>query len=1084
MFNILVLNLVCAQDWDWMLKATGHHQIAGSSDISVDNKGNCVIAGYYQKSMILDGHSLYTDDDYYSDMFLGRTNSEGKVLWLKSIDAGDTYNDYIGVTQDDDSNIYLTGSQNGRIFVSKYDSTGVLIWKNNFDNEHYGYGRDIAIDQYDNVYVIGGGGWNFFLAKLNYYGRQEWTKDIQVNSSNGFNPNDIAVDSRGNLYFAATFGVDSIKLDDIVIKQKGSDFWGKVSPEGTFLWAKAAKGRTTERPQIALTPDDDIYISGAFSVSMSIEGTTLEGLCCSNPKPYIARYDSSGNLKWAKTGNTTYEAKGRPTDIKVDLDGNLYLTGEFFTCSGTPGSCTENDFYIEKYNNSGNVLWRKEFRSSGFDSSHAIDFDNNGFVYSIGNTTMSDNFVDKIDDTMVNSICVLKLNTNAPTLKRPERPEINRLQYICRDVSLFSLVAKGQNVKWYDNVDMQRPIYSGGTYEKNFQFTDTLYVTQTINSVESWPKEVIVYKADLSSEFIKYNRDTLYVTNNDFLSYKWSYNGDPIENAGSYYCIPLENGVYSVELLAGDCSVALNYDFKRPNMPKIDSLRYVCNKESVGTLDAVGENVIWYSSETYADTLFVGNQYNPVINSDKVYYVRQTVNGIASFPKKTEIKFSTLKDSVLRYDAVSLFVTDNKKFKYQWYYEDSLIENEASYRHVPQKNGLYSVVISDSICSKTLSRYFVQQPRIDSNIYYVCPGENMPVIHAEGKDLVWTTFSYEEMKYDTISLGTPFIPEFSNTRVVYLTQSENGFSSYPLAISIVKADFSSLKIDKSSSRLQLTGNNSQYYNCSWYLNNDIVASSELPYIYNPYFGRYKVKVSLANKCDTTFYFEHQPAFDSIYYVCTNNNPNIYLNSYNIRWYSDKELTKLISISGNFYPVLNGVDSMFYIAQVRNNSEVVWKGKIEVVYPKLDKLQIIHKNNRLEINSPKPYYTYVWRYHDSILDSENYYCVPDKKGTYKVDVEAGTCRTSLIYNNSVTAIEVPEFNTIFKIYPNPVSDFLVIETDNKDIDVNLFSINGYLLFSKHYTTSPIRINVNSLNKGVYILRLKTSSGLINRRIIKL
>ncbi|MDZ7649787.1 MAG: hypothetical protein U5K54_23090 [Cytophagales bacterium] len=150
--------------------------------------------------------SLFTEDNYYSDIFLSRINKDGEVKWLKHIEAGESYGDDIGVTEDDDSNIYLTGSKEGRIFVTKYDSLGTLVWNQDFNQEHYGYGRAIGIDQFDNVYIAGGSGWEFFMAKVDYNGNTVWEKNIRVNSSSGCNVTDIAVDAFGNIYFIGVFG--------------------------------------------------------------------------------------------------------------------------------------------------------------------------------------------------------------------------------------------------------------------------------------------------------------------------------------------------------------------------------------------------------------------------------------------------------------------------------------------------------------------------------------------------------------------------------------------------------------------------------------------------------------------------------------------------------------------------------------------------------------------------------------------------------------------------------------------------------------------------------------------------------------
>ena len=488
-FLLITNTITNAQNWVWGIKGTGTNQgNDGTAKISVDNNGNSVIAGYYKQKLTLDGHELSSPDDYYSDMFLGRVDAQGHVLWLITIEVGNTYNEYMGLTTDNDKNIYITGAKDGCIFVSKYDSIGGLVWTNDFGKKHYGYGRGLAVDQFDNVVVIGGGGWDFFIAKLNVYGEQVWIKDRSMNYSNAFNPNDIDVDAVGNIYFIATNDVDSIKLDNIVIRQKGSSFWGKIDPNGNFVWIKAATGYTNENPQIALTRDNNIILSGGFSNTLTVDNVLLRNSAIDyNWTPYLLKYDTDGNFKWAKTPDVNNEG-GAPTELRVDYNSNIYLAGNYFTCYGT--YCTEGDYYLKKFNPSGELLVRKEYKSLNYDNVYGFDIDNNGYLYNIGYTG-SASFIDELPTFSTGSLGVGKLNLLSTTTKRTERPQVDRIIYKCKDSGDITIAAIGQNIKWYDNPTLSKLVYSGNQYLVNPQTTDTFYVTQTKNNIESWPKEVI-----------------------------------------------------------------------------------------------------------------------------------------------------------------------------------------------------------------------------------------------------------------------------------------------------------------------------------------------------------------------------------------------------------------------------------------------------------------------------------------------------------------------------------------------------------------------------------------------------------------
>ena len=1066
---LLTTAATMAQDWVWGLKATGNHQYSGGGDIAVTNQGEAVFAGYYQETFILDGHSLF-NPHYDPDIYLGRLNKDGHVAWLISIEADRTNSGDIALTTDDNKNIYLTGSRDGYIFVSKYDSTGLLMWNNNFQRKYYGFGKNIAIDQFDNVYVVGGGGWDFFLAKLDYYGQTIWLKDNWVNFSAGFNVNDIAVDGPGNAYFAGHFGIDSIQLDDIQIKQKGSAFWGKIDPNGKFIWARAAKGSAGDYTQLALTPDDQIYLSGSFDGHLTIDNTLLNGYCCSDPRTYLAKYDSQGNFIWAKA----MAGMDYPSDMISDYNGNIYLAGNNFDCFGT--QCTEYDYYLEKYDASASLLWRKDFKNWSYDLSKSIDLDNNGSLYVTSKTQAEDAINDR-SNSAINTLGIGKLNTLSTTTKRTSKPTINRVIYNCNPAVVMSLQAKGENVRWYDSPDLSYLVHTGQGYEQQFQVTDTLYVTQTVNNIESWPQQVIVYRVDLSHETLKYNKDTLSVSPNPYLSFKWSFNGTVIPHSNSHFWVPKVNGKYSVEIQAGNCSKTLDYSYERPTRPQTDSIKYICYKELLGPLSVQGENIIWYNDPTYNDTLFVGNPFDSHIQNDKTFYVRQTVNGIASEAQKVIIKFSQLKDSVTRYGPDRLYVTYDERFKYQWYYQDALIPDAHTSTYFLSKNGLYKVIIADGSCTRSISHYFVASPKISNTIYYLCANEPMPTLTAEGNNLLWISYDNEKQRVDTLSKSNSCIPLYNRSHYVYLTQSENGHSSYPIYINILVANFSKMKISTSDQMVGFEGKDDYLYRFQWYLNDEPNPVYWQSRVYYPYTGKYKIKVSLGDRCDTTFNFSYYPKYDSLYYMCNNVDPLLKAYPYNTVWFSDANLKNAISYNSEIYPRLNGKDSTFYVAQFLNQKPI-WKGQVKVFYPHLEKLQIVPNDTALMVNLPRSYFNYQWQYEGIPLDNRGFYCKPDKEGTYSVNIQAGDCTTNLNYSYRLSTVNPLENECIYLIYPNPARETLHIESNSnidQAIQIKLYAPDGRLIFSKRYDHSNIAVDSRALTPGIYLLEIIDKTG---------
>lgn len=92
---------------------------------------------------------------------------------------------------------------------------------------------------------------------------------------------------------------------------------------------------------------------------------------------------------WAKSAGSSGADHGLSTTI--DASGNIYATG-FFTSSSitfgtitlTSGGGSGNDFYVVKYDASGNVLWAKRAGGAGGDRGTGITTDATGNVYVTG----------------------------------------------------------------------------------------------------------------------------------------------------------------------------------------------------------------------------------------------------------------------------------------------------------------------------------------------------------------------------------------------------------------------------------------------------------------------------------------------------------------------------------------------------------------------------------------------------------------------------------------------------------------------------------------------------------------------------
>ncbi len=90
----------------------------------------------------------------------------------------------------------------------------------------------------------------------------------------------------------------------------------------------------------------------------------------------------------------------------------------------------------------------------------------------------------------------------------------------------------------------------------------------------------------------------------------------------------------------------------------------------------------------------------------------------------------------------------------------------------------------------------------------------------------------------------------------------------------------------------------------------------------------------------------------------------------------------------------------------------------------------------------------------------------------------------VFDNSLDVRDVYTPENI-KVFPNPVSDFLNIETITEIISVRLYDLAGRLITSdEHVYNANHRINMTNLPAGIYLVRVNISGQTITYRIIKM
>ena len=307
----------------------------------------------------------------------------------------------------------LTNNGIYNIFIVKYDINGNVVWAKSAGGTNSDVGYGISTDANNNIYITGGfssssitfgsttltnsgGNNNFFIAKYNSLGNVVWAKGAGGSGNIKDFGSDIKTDANGNSYVCGWTVYRTISFDGLPLIANGinsypSIFLVKYDANGNALWVKGAKGMSNNNSatKIALDNNSNVFVSGNFVTdTIKFENISLVNRGSYGVEDFfIAKYNASGNLIWAKSaGGTGIDLSN---GINTDNIGNVYLTGGFMSNTITFGSNTftnagSTDFFIVKYDANGNLIWAKNAGGSSSENGYGIGVDNNGYIYVCG----------------------------------------------------------------------------------------------------------------------------------------------------------------------------------------------------------------------------------------------------------------------------------------------------------------------------------------------------------------------------------------------------------------------------------------------------------------------------------------------------------------------------------------------------------------------------------------------------------------------------------------------------------------------------------------------------------------------------
>lgn len=342
-----------AAEWEKRYSDPNGHNVY-FVDMALDKEGDVFVTGY-----------IYVDVNN-RDILTLKYDSQGNLKWTKTYDSPvHRYDIPNKIAVDNFGDVIIAGyslktSGLDDYFVIKYSSNGDSLWSSRMS---YGYdtmsrASSVIVDDSDNVYVIG-----FFdrlltgasmLVKYDKNGNKKWIKYYKLGDSTGYGAVDVIYSKNNFIY---TLSV-KYNVGDIVIK---------YDLNGNQIWQS---GDTIGGIKMYLDNQDNVIVGGYFT-NGTYNGADLG----------MVKYDSSGNMLWLKTYNSSYGENDIAYNVAIDFNGNSYITG----VGGQVGQMGW-DYTTIKYNTTGDSVWVKRYNpaTASDDWAFSVAADKYGNAYVTG----------------------------------------------------------------------------------------------------------------------------------------------------------------------------------------------------------------------------------------------------------------------------------------------------------------------------------------------------------------------------------------------------------------------------------------------------------------------------------------------------------------------------------------------------------------------------------------------------------------------------------------------------------------------------------------------------------------------------
>lgn len=290
--------------------------------------------------------SKETDDINRPDVWVVKVNQNGDTLWTKTYGSSEEDKAF-GVDVFPNNDIVVVGytdvndTASPDLWILKLNPDGDTLWTKIIGNEKRDYGNSVKVLQDNTIAIIGrnevDNEYTNWVLKLDTNGTELWSKGF--GAGNNAWGRSIMEDGDNNLLITG----QTTKDYEVLL------YIAKIDPNGDLIWEQTSKDTSSF-----------VWCLGESVVQTEDNGYLVSGMSRNNI--YNVKFDYNGNKEWEKTYDDEEAiifSSGLTSDNAVVVVGHT-IPGEY-------------DLLLKKYDENGELLWKRTFSDTGYCQGRGIE---------------------------------------------------------------------------------------------------------------------------------------------------------------------------------------------------------------------------------------------------------------------------------------------------------------------------------------------------------------------------------------------------------------------------------------------------------------------------------------------------------------------------------------------------------------------------------------------------------------------------------------------------------------------------------------------------------------------------------------